>query len=582
MQIEKIEIRGLRSHHNTSIEGLARVNWFVGQNRAGKSTILDAVQFALTGVCRGLDEAGRGAEALITDDKQKAPRFNVRLVLPAGNIERRGPGDGPKSTVQNYVDTTLGRPGAVSRAVIDTGRFLALPTAEQKNLLTSMLGATIARADVAAELGDAAATLFDWSDREEYGPKDFDAIEKQFRDVRPQLKQRLAAVAPTFDPKAFPADLLQLTSKQAEGHLAEAVRQSTAAAAAVSKGAREIGGLEATIRQLTQQLDEAHAADEKIANLASDVTEYEKLMKNEVAGSNAVLEGAWAADLLAVPALPVSHACPVCARDWKPSVRDSAIARLEADAGAETARREKLEKYSGKLVDARNELDRMKKAQGSKIRTAAELSMRQAEIEKAQGEQVNLTTNATALARKVSILQAYVSVKSAAEQTRNGDRAIDERRLRDTEKIIEAFGPNGLRVRLVTERMGSLVDGVNALLQPVGLVLSVWPEPFTIQVNGRAAALLSQSEMMVVGVAFQVALARLTGVPIICIDGVDILDQDLRRFLSAVLDEAAETEQFFISCTLKVPDDDFTAPPIPGWKFYLVRANGGVSIVVPR
>jgi len=71
----------------------------VGQNYSGKSTILDAICYALKGVCRGTDEGGRGADKLVSADGNGRPlakSFTVKLETDLGIIERTGPGDGPR------------------------------------------------------------------------------------------------------------------------------------------------------------------------------------------------------------------------------------------------------------------------------------------------------------------------------------------------------------------------------------------------------------------------------------------------------------------------------------------------------
>ena len=125
MKLNQLEITDLRSHVDTKLEGLDRVNWFVGQNGRGKSTILDAIEFWATGACRGTDEAGRGAESLIRTNragKRLAARFRVSAHTGEGALMRQGPGDGPRSSSQQLVNGLTKIRPEMARAVLATGR----------------------------------------------------------------------------------------------------------------------------------------------------------------------------------------------------------------------------------------------------------------------------------------------------------------------------------------------------------------------------------------------------------------------------------------------------------------------------
>ncbi len=87
MRINAIRIENMRCHRLTELTELGDVNWFVGQNYSGKSTVLDALSYALRGVCRGIDEAGRGSDTLLSTDDEGRPQsrtFRVVLVNATG------------------------------------------------------------------------------------------------------------------------------------------------------------------------------------------------------------------------------------------------------------------------------------------------------------------------------------------------------------------------------------------------------------------------------------------------------------------------------------------------------------------
>ena len=64
MNIKEIHLTNFRSFKKSEVKNLRRVNYFGGQNRAGKSSIADAISVALCGICRGIDGRGSGTKGL--------------------------------------------------------------------------------------------------------------------------------------------------------------------------------------------------------------------------------------------------------------------------------------------------------------------------------------------------------------------------------------------------------------------------------------------------------------------------------------------------------------------------------------
>jgi len=64
LKINSLSLENFRSHKKTEIN-LERINFFAGGNNAGKTSILAAIEWALTGHCLWTDRAGRGAADLV-------------------------------------------------------------------------------------------------------------------------------------------------------------------------------------------------------------------------------------------------------------------------------------------------------------------------------------------------------------------------------------------------------------------------------------------------------------------------------------------------------------------------------------
>ena len=51
MKISKLNLKDFRCHPTLTAEALEKINYFIGPNAAGKSSIQQAIEFALTGRC---------------------------------------------------------------------------------------------------------------------------------------------------------------------------------------------------------------------------------------------------------------------------------------------------------------------------------------------------------------------------------------------------------------------------------------------------------------------------------------------------------------------------------------------------
>jgi len=125
-----------------------------------------------------------------------------------------------------------------------------------------------------------------------------------------------------------------------------------------------------------------------------------------------------------------------------------------------------------------------------------------------------------------------------AEQIEARDSQVT--RLRDLEALVKAFGPKGIRERLLSERIGAVMEALNTSMNGFGLKATLSYDPWVVRLNGRHPELASASERFRAGVAFQVALAHLTGLRFVIVDAVDILDKHNRSVLFGLLAAALQ------------------------------------------
>ncbi len=154
MFIKKLGIQDFRNFKNSVIEP-AKLNIFVGPNNSGKSSILAAVEWVLTGRNLWTDRAGRGAGDLI---RREAKDCRVWLELAGlGGVVRAMPPHslsvGISSSIQESQSAIyhhLGADEQLIRLALKAGAYNNLPPAEQKAFLFALCGISCPAATITA------------------------------------------------------------------------------------------------------------------------------------------------------------------------------------------------------------------------------------------------------------------------------------------------------------------------------------------------------------------------------------------------------------------------------------------------
>lgn len=156
MRINKLSIENFRNHKKTELN-LDRINFFVGGNNAGKTSILAAIEWGLTGRCMWTDRAGRGAADLVRQGEKHA--IVAMEVAGLGAVVRSLPPHtlqaGKVSGVnegQAAIHNALGAAEDRLRVALNAGAFVNMSQAEQRAFLFNAYGLTWTVDQVAAEL----------------------------------------------------------------------------------------------------------------------------------------------------------------------------------------------------------------------------------------------------------------------------------------------------------------------------------------------------------------------------------------------------------------------------------------------
>lgn len=146
----------------------------------------------------------------------------------------------------------------------------------------------------------------------------------------------------------------------------------------------------------------------------------------------------------------------------------------------------------------------------------------------------------------------------------------------------DQLGPKGVREHLLLARLDTLTARVNEVLAYFGLALTFAGDPWAVLLNGQPPALMSETERMQAGLAFQVALAEVTGARWLMCDRIGNLDYDNRGALFGVLDLGLSRgwiEQCFLFSTFTSATPPVQAPAENVALFHVTRIGEGWTTI---
>jgi len=130
MKINNLKLKDFRCHRDIMLK-LDRVNVIIGRNGAGKTSIRDGIEYALTGINRLTDGRGAGAEIMINWEAEKA---EIALDLEdIGTVTREIPNnlqiadwEGNKTAQEDALFEKLKVDRRTIRAILNTTNFILL------------------------------------------------------------------------------------------------------------------------------------------------------------------------------------------------------------------------------------------------------------------------------------------------------------------------------------------------------------------------------------------------------------------------------------------------------------------------
>lgn len=158
MKIKRLLLKNVRAHEDTEIN-LDHINIFVGPEGAGKTTIKASIEQLLTGRCQFTGKKGEESDDLIRDGAKKA--LITADMTPFGIVTRHIPNalevqaiKGSLTVLQNAIYDRLKVDDDVISAMLNTDKFAAITSDEQKKMLFALMGLKFNKESVHQALSD--------------------------------------------------------------------------------------------------------------------------------------------------------------------------------------------------------------------------------------------------------------------------------------------------------------------------------------------------------------------------------------------------------------------------------------------
>jgi DNA repair exonuclease SbcCD ATPase subunit len=579
MRITTLTLKNFRSHVETVLE-LDRFNFIRGPNGCGKSSIQLALEFLFTGRCAMTDAAGRGAEALIRAGEKE---LQISATLENGDsiCRRRTPRSHiveingnrvPVDAAQTSLEKRFGSADILS-AVLNGCRFLDMSDAEQKRLLAQVIDA--GKIDISEEIGNALRTLNEEQPRVAT-VSDVEAAYKRFYDLRTEASRTLKALGQMERPHS-PPDLpavpeIRKKLEDLRQQKERLVIQRAEAAAAWENAQTRLKQVQAEIAEVSSEIL-SPAQEQELLELGSQRDHAEKLRQEltDLLAEQKAIE----TSLAAIDGL--KGKCPACGQpvseEVKTKDRKALCERLSELDGLSQGTKEELNDLA-EIGTAISRLEGHHKALVRRAKLTEEQSNLQA-VQPPNGS--DLESRMTMLVERINkgervLEKAQQSENATARwETYAREKSDLETKMGLLDRLTDFFGPSGAMMAQAASRMGLFTESLNQHLAAFGYSCNLSLEPFEIRVLSSQdsrpdlpLAQLSESERFRFSIAFQIALATVTGIRFVVIDRADVLDKERRKLFTGMLLHS-DVDQAIVLATGEEPPP--RAIP-PGVKFF--------------
>lgn len=585
--VKRIELQNFRTFELAAFEFDQARTLVLGANGRGKSTIVDAIAWCLTGRCRGVDGRGQGQKDLI---RAGADSMAVELqVAGLGTVTRTLAKDGHavSNVKTEAILAHLGVSEAMLMAAIYAGTFFRMGHAEAKAMLMGLLDVRVP-ADQLPGLGFTE-------------PATLDELEAQYAvavAARAAGKKALAAIVVP----QLPAALSNVEGEDigAQVHEATATYQTQARAAAtaehqVTTAQRAIDVIDARMNegpQLAAKLkvnEEMHA--DEAGKLAAARADLDKIQAEDAEDADTLRSQADDVKTLAerLARHEPSQGCVLSA--GIPCLTEAKhfaghVAKLKKDAKAlatkikaavgraDTVARlqQVVLQHERAVAYHANQITSLKQAQAVLTDDAAARPGLVQQLDAARAAHAEATAGLDEARATMDRLQAAQSAQvQHAAAVAKYQAAVDQQRqaqeaLAKQEALVALLGPSGVRAEALAGKLEDFEAMINAALEPFGFVLQIVVDPWRVDIVRKDGSrlpfiLLSAGEQLWCSLAFQVALAVVSGLRFAVLDAAEAVVGKHRQLITGMVMHAPAMDQVIVAMARA---DNEPAPQLPG------------------
>lgn len=590
----------------------------IGENGTGKSTVIDAAAYALLGRCRGVDGKGSGQKDLI---RTGADAMQVTLWTDTLGPVTRGITLSGSQTSSMKPEMVLGQlrvTEGMLTAVLYGRAFFDMHHSEATAMLLKLLDVTVGRDQLPGIDLPNGVDQVDLSYLESLYDTEYQN--------RAALKKTLATVHVPDPPKVVAIDLGGKTLadlKAQQAAVQAVVRENQQAATrnevaalqlrdrikaleALDAGTAQItGGRDAHVNMLAEhqaQLDEAVAtlkADEAVpaepisalqVQLNETSTLIDKIGRHT---STLAKPGKKKADEAHSCVLSADIPCLTAISEFQGQVSNlkTQVKQLEDRIRAGNTRSNKIAVATQAVKDAERHVNyhRTQITQADeKLKAAADagtvlpqlrtdLEDRERDAAEANRQVAAGTLAVAKLTDQVGQLAAYDQAVKA-HQAGAKQLAEVQAQVVESERKVDLLGPNGIRKQALQTALADFEDVINAALDGFGFTLKIQAEGKGLAIKVKTPhtgeaflpyTLLSDGQKLWTGLAFQLALAAVSGLDLCIIDGAEAVVGKNRGLLTGLV-MGAPVGQVIVAMA---KGDDEAVPDIDGLQVIRAQAQ---------
>jgi len=582
--ISTLTLTNFRSFKTTRINGLQTTNFFAGENRAGKSGVADALRVLFSGTCRGAVDGKDHVSLRHTLGGVQAPSgWSVKATLEGGDsraatVVARHEGEGPGSEAQAALEALTGVSGRLARASLDSS--MVVDYAVQNATALQHLLVELIKPEAGVQLEERQVELMGRhlaaGGQAELDLAEMDRLYKMAYKLRTDANRKLKQTVGILTAPEGMEALAEMTAAELDEasekiSLRIAERKETLAdltkkrdaLTAVPHNERAIEKVELAVVDARESFDTAMTKD-KIASETRRLTKLIKDCDEKLATLNKDMDTASfeSAKLAAI----IEGRC------------ETRSQLVKSDAHCNTCRHPLAEGYKedvllkiNKEIDANQQL--IMDQEDERVQLHSDINKRKSAICDLNKELEELSDSSDAYAKAHDALTKAVEARDAALEENSVwmkgkvdadagllksieeiGASLDEGRTRlqavanfqahqrvaagaESEKqdaaelheLCELLGPKGsLRAQLTeSERTNEFFASLSSYMDAFGFQVDwkpVMEGKSAPMVNERKLSLMSDSERLLFGVAFQIMTAKWSGLDTVIVDWFEHLD----------------------------------------------------------